>query len=151
MDENVIEDDSDSMSERSDTEEAKENNGLLIKTQGTDSFGTNEKHTHLKNLGRPPTALRMQQSTTSKYGKKDNNIGVGNADNESMFSAEYLDQSEKFVQAVINICEAQDIIPRVFNIRVHVAVGLAVLCCTFAVIPTAFRLAFGSDCAAWSD
>merc|ERR1712228_268579 len=96
------------------------------------------------NLGRAPTKLRLQMSQTTKV------PGFG-IENESMFSAEYLEQSEKFVQATINICEAQDIIPRVFNIKVHVAVGLSILCTTFAVLPTAARLAFGSDCAAWSD
>ena len=87
--------------------------------------------------------LRLQKTTT--------NARYENIENESMFSAEYLEQSEKFVQATINICEAQDIIPRIFNIKVQVAVGLSILCTIFAVVPTAARLAFGSDCAAWSD
>jgi len=90
-----------------------------------------------------PTRLRLQRTAT--------NARFNNVENESMFSAEYLEQSEKFVQATINICEAQDIIPRIFNIKVQVAVGLSILCTSFAVIPTAARLAFGSDCAAWSD
>jgi len=89
-----------------------------------------------------PTRLRLQRTQTRNFGK---------VENESMFSADYLDQSEKFVQAAINICEAQDIIPRIFNIKVQVAVGLAVLCTSFAVLPTAISLAFGDACAEWQN
>merc|ERR1712242_3303 len=71
------------------------------------------------------------------------------ATGQQVFSADYLEQSEKFVLAAMNICEAQDIIPRVFNVQINSAVGLSILCTTFAVIPTVIRLAFGDDCDAW--
>lgn len=69
---------------------------------------------------------------------------------QQVFSALYLEQSEKFVLAAMNICEAQDIIPRVFNVQINSAVGLSILCTTFAVIPTVVRLAFGDECDAAS-
>ena len=107
-----------------------------------DSQQTFELSGGSSNIRTKPTKLRLQRTQTHKFGK---------VENESMFSADYLDQSEKFVQAAINICEAQDIIPRIFNIKVQVAVGLAVLCTSFAVLPTAVSLAFGDACAEWSN
>jgi len=64
---------------------------------------------------------------------------------QQLFSADYLEQSEKFVLAAMNICEAQDIIPRVFNVQINSAVGLSILCSVFAVFPTVIRLAFSDD------
>merc|ERR1719384_1789569 len=112
-----------------DDDDAKEKESLLLTID--------------QNLGRAPTKLRLQRTQT--------NAQYQNMENESMFSAEYLEQSEKFVQAAINICEAQDIIPRIFNMKVHVAVGLSILCTSFAVLPTAVKLAFGNDCQEWSN
>eukprot|EP01084_Bolivina_argentea_P278567 475943_1 len=74
-----------------------------------------------------------------------------NIHNGSRFTAGYLDNSEKFIQMAIDTCKQQDIIPRLFNIKAHPVIGLTILCTSFIVIPSASRLAFGSDCADWSD
>merc|ERR1712154_291398 len=91
------------------------------------------------------THLRLQRTQTRNF------LSGAVEKGEQLFSADYLEQSEKFVQAAISICEAQDIIPRVFNIKVQVAVGLSILATGFAVLPTAARLAFGDDCQPWTD
>jgi len=91
------------------------------------------------------TQLRLRRTHTRNF------LSGAAEKGEQQFSADYLEQSEKFVQAAMSICEAQDIIPRVFNIKVQVAVGLSILATGFAVLPTAARLAFGDDCQAWAD
>jgi len=101
----------------------------------------------------PRASLRMTSGTQLKLRRTRTRQFMNGAveKGEQLFSADYLEQSEKFVQAAMNICEAQDIIPRIFNIKVQVAVGLSILATGFAVLPTAARLAFGDDCQAWSD
>eukprot|EP00488_Nonionellina_sp_1-RS-2012_P000183 TRINITY_DN10544_c0_g1_i1.p1 TRINITY_DN10544_c0_g1~~TRINITY_DN10544_c0_g1_i1.p1 ORF type:complete len:151 (+),score=22.34 TRINITY_DN10544_c0_g1_i1:31-453(+) len=87
-----------------DAEEAKETEPFLTGLSSSDDNQLNPLSTDLipqtsqsLQLSRKPTRLRVERTTAANYGSGDM------PQNETMFSAEYLDQSEKFVQAVINI------------------------------------------------
>eukprot|EP00484_Ammonia_sp_Unknown_P029384 CAMPEP_0197031808 /NCGR_PEP_ID=MMETSP1384-20130603/10684_1 /TAXON_ID=29189 /ORGANISM="Ammonia sp." /LENGTH=1173 /DNA_ID=CAMNT_0042461383 /DNA_START=139 /DNA_END=3663 /DNA_ORIENTATION=- len=138
--------------EESDEDEKTEKDALLGKLDAAAPIDQAQVSLTSEQISPQQTSYFAGHTTAIQHSGGSGGAAVEDQMNsESMFSAEYLEQSEKLVQATINICEAQDIIPRVFNMKVQVAVGLSILCTFCAVIPTAARLAFGSDCSAWSD
>lgn len=68
---------------------------------------------------------------------------------EKQFSPDYLRDSEKLTRDVKALVESQEIVPRIFNVKLDVLLLLVALAIFFSVFPVALFTASGSNVQAW--